>query len=363
MIAAARPFGKADAGLFDAVWKAVLLLLVVARGDARRPASWIALVAAASAAAALSGVADAAAVARAIACGGLVAAAAVGSLALPEVPARIAWVWWASRAAWPVVAAIAVALATGSGAAVTLAAAAIVTTLAHAAATRWGAKPVDAIGGALALTAAAAGGASWATDAGTAAGGAGACWLVLAAGVMAISGRHSDPLTSLVSLTSRERGIGGSLLTRLEMASTLAAMVICYFLAAEHRAWYVAISAAWFVVLAVPAATIGPGAVDAGGRGALQRSAGSVPRLPGTLPYALGAVATHAAILGWPAGVAALVRGPSAAEPWGPLVALLVLTSLAAATAVSVWIASRCRMSGDTSLAMVATWLIAVGLA
>lgn len=361
MIPAARESAASAKGLLESARRSVALLLIVVRSDARRPASWIALVAAAAAAVTLSGIADAMVVARAIVCGGLAAAAAVGSLAVADAALGTAAVWWVARCAWPVVGVVAGAVAVGGVAAVTMIAAALLTTLAHAVATRRGAAPAEATGVAIALAATAAGAATWAADAGIAAASAGASWLVLAIVAMAVSGvRYPDPLASAVSLTVRDRAVGGSTLTRLAMATTLAAMVICYFLVAERAAWYAAVAVGWFIALAVPAATIGPGAAGAANRGLLLRSAAGAPRLPGTLPHALGAIATHAAILGWPAGVAAVVRGPAAAEPWGPLVAVLMLATLAAATAVSVWMVSKCRATGDTSLALIAAWLIAV---
>lgn len=364
VIAVVRHAGVGETGGPESVRRALALLLIVARGDARRPASWIACVAAAAAAFRLAGGDDALAVARAVACGGLAAAAAVGSLTRPGVPRPLGWLWWLSRAAWPVAAALAVAATAGGVAALILAAAAALTTLAHAVATNRGATPVDATGVALALAAAAAGAAASSADAGLAAGGAAACFGVLAAVALAVGGRRSsDPFASILPVAPRDRVFGGSPLARLAMASTLAAMVICYFLIPELVPWFVAVSVGWFVVLAVPAATLGPGAVDAENRDLLVRSAAGVPRLSGAMPHALAAIAAYAAILGWPAGVAAVVRGPAATEPWGPLVAVLALVLLAVTTAASVSLASRCRASGDSSLALISAWLIGTCLA
>ena len=146
----------------------------------------------------------------------------------------------------------------------------------------------------------------------------------------------------------------------LAMATTLAAMAVCYFLAPEFAAWYAVVAAAWFVVLGVPAATTASGDGDALARRDLVRTCVGRPRLPGTTAHALAAILTHAAILGWPAVVAAVLWRGAAWTSGGPVLAILVVASLATATAVVVWGADACGATRDTAAAVIVALLVAV---
>ena len=144
------------------------------------------------------------------------------------------------------------------------------------------------------------------------------------------------------------------------MATTLVAMAVCYFLAPEFAAWYAVVAVAWFVVLGVPAATTASGDGDALARGDLVRTCVGRPRLPGTTAHALAAILTHAAILGWPAVVAAVLWRGAAWTSGGPVLAILVVASLATATAVVVWGADACGATRDTAAAVIVALLVAV---
>lgn len=144
------------------------------------------------------------------------------------------------------------------------------------------------------------------------------------------------------------------------MATTLVAMAVCYFLAPEFAAWYAVVAAAWFVVLGVPAATTASGDHDALARRDLVETCVGRPRLPGTTAHALAAILTHAAILGWPAVVAAVLWRGAAWMSGGPVLAILVVASLATATAVIVWGADACGATRDTAAAVIIALLVAV---
>jgi hypothetical protein len=209
------------------------------------------------------------------------------------------------------------------------------------------------------------------------------CWAALATTAFAIvlPRRSGDPVSALMParrwhraasvhhLDAPHRAVAGSFLDPLAMASTLVAMVVCYFLAPDHARWFVAVSAAWFTVLAVPAATIAAGALDADRRGLLARSAPGGPRLPGSFRHALAALGLHAAIFGWPAVVAAVLWGAAAATPCGPLTAVVVLAALAGSVVLVVAVMDEmvrrgCRgADGGAALALAMAAAMAVLLA
>ncbi len=266
---------------------------LLVRIDARRPASWIAAAAAAAAIVAMAN--RAASPWLAVVCGGLLAAAAVGDPAdLASLPC-LAMRRVAARWAWPAAGILAGFVAASwigrdwRGPGMTAAWAAI------------------GLAAALAFVAvAAARGGGWWSDAG--------------AGLFGPGGHE-------------EAGRLGWL-DGLAMASTLAAMAACYFLAPQFSGWYAILAAAWFVVLFVPRATITAG--DAFGRIALVRSAVGSPRPPGVSAHAIRGIAAGAAILGWPAVVAASLWGGPAWSVDGPLAALALLAALAAVAVTAV---------------------------
>lgn len=158
-----------------------------------------------------------------------------------------------------------------------------------------------------------------------------------------------------LALVDVEGSAVGAWIDAAAMASVLVAMAVCYFLAPQLAGWYAVVAAAWFVGLVVPRSTRAGGEIAA--RRMLVASAVGSPRLPGTPRQAARMLATGAAILGWPAIVAAaLWRGPSWA-PSGPVAALALLATLACAAAVSVRLA---RVHDDTPLALAAGTLAVV---
>lgn len=297
------------AGLVGAVARSAAVMAVIARIEARRPAVWIALVAAGGAAAMLARAGSGMAMPAAVASGGLAALAAIGGLVRQAEPLRPAAVWWIVRSAWPL-----------AGAAVGGLASAVA---GHGGMAAWG-----VVAGALVVTAAAA-----------------------------VVPHVASPSREWPHLAA---GPGRSWGEWLAMPSCLAAMVVCYFLIPELAPWYAVIATGWFVVLAVPAATIAAGPADAARRDALLRSAVAAARLPGTLGHALHVIGSQAAVLGWPAVVAAVLRGPEALAAGGPVVAVGVLVAVAATTALAAWIGSACRVSGETTLAALTATLVAV---
>lgn len=141
------------------------------------------------------------------------------------------------------------------------------------------------------------------------------------------------------------------------MASVLLAMAVCYFLSPHLAGWYAVVAGCWFVGLVVPRAT--PDGVDAGARQTLVATAPAVPRVPGTPGHAARVLATGAAILGWPAMVAGVLWSGSAWAVSGPAAAVALLTVLAGVSWLSVCAA---RDPGDTPQA-VATCALATLLA
>jgi hypothetical protein len=360
---------------WSAARRIVALLPIVARADARRAASWIVMAAAAAAAWALGGGEPAAVVPAAIACGGLAAVAALGPL--PAADRGTSDATWLARIGWVMAGggagAVAGALAGPSaaaawGAGVLLVAAALTGAVVRGAVAR-GAAAADAASLGLSIAAAAAAAATLPVPASRAAAIGFACWLLFATAAALTAGhwRSVEPAApggpGRTEAAGLGRGPAGVWLTWLAMASTLGAMVACYFLAAEHAWRYAAFAAGWFVALAVPAATIAAGPRDAGERAGLVRSAPGRARLPGTLGHALGTVAWVAAILGWPAVVAAVLWGADAASPGGPLAAVALLAALVALVAAAIWAAFAWRLSGETALALLATAVMAAIIA
>jgi len=274
----------------------VIGLLV--RLDARRPASWVAAVAAVAASSSI--LVRCAPAWAAAACGCLLAVAAVGfparlaavpELAVPRAMARIAW---------PL-------LGLGAGAAVA---------------------------------------GRWATADATAAVAAAVLGVVITVGgLLAMTARWCRRLAA----GGGDDAVAGGVIDALAMASVLVAMAVCYFLAPQLAGWYAAVAGGWFVALVVPRATLD--AADDTARRTLVASAVGLPRLPGTPAHAVRTLATGAAILGWPAIVGSVLWSGPAATPAGPVAALVLLATLAgmAAAIVRLW-----RTPGDTPLAVVA---------
>ena len=326
----------------DAPASAGRLGLPLLRIEARRPAAWIALVAAAGAG--LAG--TTAAGPLAVAVGGLLAVAALGhppsgvGVFLPRrwPPLTVL------RGLWPVagavLAAVWLALRDGPGAAVAAggvaggaaASAALVAALIERGTIEGVAasQTLAAIGAAAAagLVAAVAGGSLAAQGAAIL-----IAWIAAAGGLLAGQGYDRQPVLGPSSARHR-RPIAGA---GPAMASALAGMAGCYFLAPQHAWAYAPIAVGWFVALAVPAAT------PPGGAAALRlvRSAAGRPAVPGTLARAVPLVAKLAGLLGWPAVVAAVLTGSEAGRAGGPLTALAALAGAAMLTVVTAALAAR----------------------
>jgi len=280
------------------------MIAAMLRIDARRPASWIALAAAAAVAV---GFPVGGAAARALACGGLLAVAAVGDLLVRPPRGELPVVRVLARSVWPLAGLLGGGLVAGSTGAVTL------------------------VGGLAAAV------------------GCLAAWSIVASAPGRIRWQAAFGLQG--------DGRGEPWADRLAMGSMLAAMAVCYFLAPERAAWYAAVAAAWFMLLAVPRATLWGD--DAAARSRLIASAAGRPRPPGTAAHAARSLAASGCLLGWPAVVAlALNRDPG----WtgiGPIAALALLVALVAVAAGVAAIGEWRRLPADTPLAVTAALLAA----
>ncbi|MFN5756384.1 MAG: hypothetical protein ACK48M_06295, partial [Planctomycetia bacterium] len=107
-------------------------------------------------------------------------------------------------------------------------------------------------------------------------------------------------------------------LTAVAMASALAAMIGWLFLDPSRASLLPLLSAGWFVALAVPEAALGDGAIDPGGW-----------RRP-RVRQSLAAIVTPAAILGWPAVVAAALGAGGMTGIRAAAVTIVVLVVAAA---------------------------------
>lgn len=146
------------------------------------------------------------------------------------------------------------------------------------------------------------------------------------------------------------RLVGRSWADAAAMLSTLGAMAVCYFLAPEHAGWYAVVATTWFTLLAVPAATLVGG--DVGLRREVATAGPGRPRLAGTPAAAGPTLAAYAAVLGWPAAVAAVVARDRAAG-WGdPRVAVVVVAGMAVCAAALVWVSAARRWREDSTHAI-----------
>lgn len=280
------------------------------RVDARRAASWIVAVATL----AVIVLAPPARLPAAVGGGVLLSVAAVGSLLREPIGTDLLWARFAARLAWPLV-----AVAVGGG----------IASLAGGVAERGGVAAAVAAG------------------------------VVLAAAVVATLKRLPHLGFLRGQFVAREPSssgpwhlVGRSWGDAAAMASTLVAMAVCYFLMPELAGWYAVVATSWFTLLAVPKATIVGG--DERLRGDLVAAGPGRPRVAGTPAAALPTLAAYAAVLGWPAAVAAIVSRDRA-WGWGdPLAALLLLSGMACVASALVWVSAALRWRDDTILAMIA---------
>ncbi|MFM7207111.1 MAG: hypothetical protein ACKO4T_10640 [Planctomycetaceae bacterium] len=146
--------------------------------------------------------------------------------------------------------------------------------------------------------------------------------------------------------------VGGRPTDAVIMATMLVAMAVCYFLVPEHAAWYAVLAGAWFTLLAVPAATL-PGG-DVAGRRRLVAAAPGRSRFPGTAVGAVALLVRYAAMLGWPAVVAALLGRHHALAWGGPLAAVAALGALTAVAAAAARLAAARHWPEELPLAVTA---------
>ncbi|MFM8415579.1 MAG: hypothetical protein ACKOCX_12750, partial [Planctomycetota bacterium] len=145
----------------------------------------------------------------------------------------------------------------------------------------------------------------------------------------------------------------------LAMATSLAAMVGCFFLAPGLSWAYAALAVGWFVCLAVPAV------LDADpGLGAqrLLRAAAGRPLAPGTVARGVRTCGVLAAILGWPAVVAAVLPAAEGGRVGSPLTAIASLAAALAVVLVATWAAAAAGGRSDTprAVALALAALVAV---
>ena len=391
--------------------------------DRRRPASWITLAIGcwlgwwcSSRAAADGGIAMLSAA--------VLAVAAIGDVPLAVcLPAdrgrQLLWgcAWACERAAWPLVGMMLGILASGGGpasfgpesfgmlaAATAGALLAAVTTVAGRLA--GGATAADAASLTLLLAAAsAAAGSGLASGLGGSGAGGGVAWLLLGGLGWAWSRSQRAARETLLPGTPRAAQVGGAdvlhgdalpangplrqTMTRLAMVAALAAMAGWLVLepsvdpgsggGQDHAglqgqweqlvqfqqaavAWAL-FTAAWFIGLAVPQATLQDGMAGAPDWERLFRTTPCArrsdaawrpdlwaPRV-GPVRFAGGVSLTQAAVLGWPVLVCAVLSLPTPAAARLPLVIVIGLAVAAAVVTAIVWLGTNVRASRETTFA------------
>jgi len=341
--------------------------------EARRPGSWLLLLAAigGGAVAGSGRVVGLPPAAVGFVLGGLLSVAA---LATPS-PAPGGHLGGAGMAAavrivWPLIGGIAGAFASSGGpsypalAGLLLGgtAATVLTTLFS----RATANRADAASSVLLITAGVglAGGKAWMRfpDHGPAAWGAVVVAVIAAAGAAAIVAR--TPITARKPRgTGRLIASGEPIRARLDlvgMAAAMAGMVVCLFLAPASADINRVVTTACFVALALPEATISPVAGERGWRRLMESVADRGPggRFGMTDPVT-ESVGLHALMLGWPSLVAFLLLAGDRDRSAGALATVVAL----AVTAVVTWGTAslvRRRADGGTTLVAVVAALVVV---
>lgn len=328
--------------------------MLLAKIDARQPAAWFAIVVAAMAAALLPETAPAGWPAPAVVAtllGGTLAVMAVGDAGNLRAPAGIDVGWLAERIAWPLLGWAAAAawrqhwplLACGAvGILATAALAAVVV--------RRGAIGADAASAALVAAAGTCAAGWWAESLRPGRLSAGVAPALL---VLAVCGTVATSRPTPAFRLHLRRALTGA-----GMFGALGGMVAWLSLAADRAALDLAASLAWFVALAVPAATLGDGVSHATLWRRLERAAPSAAggrlRLPpGRTRDGVYAALTTAALLGWPPLVAAVVSGANPARSWPAASVVVALAAAAGALLALVWLGERARMSPATVQAAV----------
>ena len=340
-------------------------LVRLLRIDARRPAAWVSLGAAAVVGWLLAGfgeVHERLLVPVAIATGGLLAVASLGepSLGMPDGRRRPWGVDWLVRSVWPVggVLLSLVLTTAGSWLAVGLFVATTAATVGVLlAAVVAGVAPAAAASVTLAL----AGAGAFAAVAVAIVADASPLWQIanatLAWCTLAAAGwvsvrdeRHALPWSwpAAARRPSLPAAATPPVLAASAVVTSLAAMVVCYFLAPHLRWLYAVIAGGWFVCLAVPTATCGGGGWI--GRRLVTAAAGS-PLLPGSTRRAALLSLPILVTLGWPAVVAAAL--PAADGSWSPGPLLAVGLLAAGACLLVAAVATAGRVSGECARATV----------
>jgi hypothetical protein len=364
--------------------------------DARRPASWLAAACGGFSAACAGGTCGslvregaatgwAPAPSLAIAAGTAAALAAIGdppgATTRPRGDWRLLTAVTLSRAAWPVVGAAVAAVAGAPGAvAVPLGGAIVAAAATTVVLRRAGADAAEAAGATLFATATASAVAA-AAPPGLALPAAAAAWTAVVGTAVAWARGGARPaewtgteLIEAIGWPAASGRLGGGLVAA-SMIMALLGMAAWLFLAPERSAWYGGLTVACFVALAVPRATLAWGAVGAARRGLVLATAACPPpggpRLARRLDRLVGAgflgpewrvPLSAAAILGWPALVAAGVVGGGDAVDRLRLVAALF--AWAAGLVVGTALVLRAGASRETALAVaLAVALVACGLA
>lgn len=344
------------------LWPAIWPLSV--RIAARRPASWLAAGIACGAAGASHPVA-------AMAVAAIAVFAAVGEMP-PAVGPRLLSGWLAARLAWPLLGLAtgfavtmngSVGAAPGRAAAVLLAAcvASLLTVFMLWAGRRASMTGADTISLAM-LTATAAVMAGGLVDAWPV---AAVTWILLASLAFWFArwfhGRvdaplprsGSDMVAGLISQTPLRRFLG-----RTAMATMLLAMVGWLLLDPTQARWAAALGVAWMICLALPTVTLQDRSMDGETAWALLLQSTPARRaglnLLGSGPrMSFESVVRHAAVLGWPSLVAAVV---AAGSPTGPWPAVIVGAVIMAIAGVVILVRLACQALGaarDTAFATV----------
>jgi len=321
---------------------------VLLRIDRRRPASWLMLVGAFASGACLAPLVRAGVVPLVAVplVGAILAVGALGDLPLCGGVAWVSAVWAGVRAAWPAVGFGAGAAARGAtagnswqlGVAVVIASliggVAAATTIRFA--RRRGASAADAAS--LALVAAGASAAC-----GWLAGprGSDGADLAVAGSIAIFFGAAAGIVASRCGAARAPKALR-NLLTLAAMVTALGGMVAWLFLDPARAGLDLTVSLAWFVALAVPAATLGDGVSHMAGWRLLG---------PGRMRAALVSVAGDAAILAWPPLVSAAVMAASPERARPALVTLLALVVAAGVLLVVSWVSERLRIAPETGQA------------
>lgn len=342
------------------------MLTTLLRIDVRRPRVWIAITTAVLVAWRLGVGATGSGPAPAIASGGLLAVAAIGRLPTGMPVARVLWAQVAAcRVCWVVAGFLAggAVAAFGRGPTTLLLPGAAVlaatgTATAQALAVGLGRTQPVAAGHALAMAGSAAGAAVVVAAAGggaaLAALAAFAAWCLSAAGTLVDTPGGARDWIGSPAVAARHRSAEPG--QGIAMATTLAAMAGCFFLAPQLSWCYAAVVVAWFSCLAVPAATEFTLATP--GRWLVAAAAGR-PDLPGSFRRVVRLTAIALGILGWPAVVASVLpsaeaggaAGPLEALGWLAVVALLLVVTAAVALQTGRGETARAAVLAVTALA------------